>query len=408
MADVLKDFYEKAILFSEKLQLPSDFFEEALDTIKSNLGKDWINKQAQKSQHGTAFPFRVHPLADLITIAGGQQIVEFLELAVYLKKLKDLENFSDVIKNLKDENQYNHAFSQLGYAYRFKLLGAKLLKFEPQYDKYFGDMSFNYDNKNYMVECYRPEMVAEGSYKQLDFIVKDVFNTIKKNPKVVFIKLKRSINVEDRKRIKQLTINGIKSIESENKIEIKVEDDSAEITIKDIMHLEPSFYLPQVGANGLSVGFQNADISIAQSFLFKKDIPKYLLEEKKGDYKNIILIWISKSDRKEVFLMNKMDNYLNNIKRKMGHIPSASYDKMILIILIPSIIYKEGQYNLIISNMLKRIKISSKFTIILASRIWTFKNRYTYCGTLLCGSHDELLESTNNLESILDVMSCWK
>ena len=229
--------------------------------------------------------------------------------------------------------------------------------------------------------------------------------TIKKS---VFIKLKRTINIEDRKRIKQLIINCISSAEAENKLEIKAEDDSVKVAVKEIMNLDPSLYLPKVGKNGLSIGYQNSDISIAQAYIYKKDIPKYLLEEKKGEYKNIILIWTPNADKKEVFLMNKMDSYLKKIRRKMGHIPKASYGKMILILLIPPIIYKEKQHNYITSNILKRIKISSKFMIILTSRIWTFKNRYTYHGTLLCGSRDELPESISNLEVILDVLNCWK
>ena len=181
-----------------------------------------------------------------------------------------------------------------------------------------------------------------------------------------------------------------------------------EIIVKDISNIAPSFYLPKVGTGGLSVGYQSADISIAQKYLYRKDISQYLLGQKIGDYKNVILIWRAKSESIEDFLIKKINKYIKKVKRKIKHIPLEYYDKMVLIILVPSPIYKSKQFNFIISSMLNNIRIRSKLTFFIVSRVWTIKNRYTYFGTLLCGSKDEFLESINNLEIILDVLGCWK
>jgi hypothetical protein len=407
MKDALKTFYERALLFKDSYKLPSDFLKESLEIITKNFTEDWINEQIKKQQRGSAFPYKIHPIANLITIAGGQQLVKFLELAIYLKNLDKIENFLDVINNLKDEKQYDHAFTQLSYAYRFKLLGAKSLKFEPKYGERLGDISFTYDNNNYMTECYVPIMENEGSYKHLDFIIGNIFDAIKTTPKAIFIKLKKPIDVNDRKKIKQLILECIKSVEINKEQEKKIEDDLLEITVKDILKLDPDYYLPKPEIGGLYRGYQDADVSIAQKFIYKKDMEKYILGEKIGNYKNVILIWIPDAERKELFIIKRLRQYLKKVKGKIEHIPRNSYEKMILIISIPFVIYR-ANHVLLVNKMLKNIKINSKLTIMLTSRMWTNKNRYIYTGTLLCGSTDELPESINNLEAILDILSCWK
>jgi len=267
-------FNSNALKLMIDLDLTADFINESLSIIKNTFSESLIGDYINTKKRGTIIPYCKHPLGNLFQVAGENQIVELMELAVYLKKLFQIPNLDKVIENMKAEELYLHCFLQLSFAYRFKLLGAKKMKFEPSVSKgRLGDISFRLEGHDYMVDCYVPNINEIDSSHEIDYSLNSILNSIGEGNIVILLKLKKPVTVEIRKKIKKSIIEAV-SLIGKNKNKIKINNQFSNITIKSITRDQQRIYIPRMNKIGRTVFYENADWAVASSY-----VPKERLED---------------------------------------------------------------------------------------------------------------------------------
>ena len=130
---------------------------EAIATLTSSLGREWVVCRANTQQRGTPWPSRDHPVGQMVHVAGDNQVAEALELAHYLKSVASSPAFPTVVARIKarDKTQYRHTLLQLAFHHRCALLADRPPVLEPLVEGgRAADIRFHRLNRLYLAECY--------------------------------------------------------------------------------------------------------------------------------------------------------------------------------------------------------------------------------------------------------------
>src|SRR5690349_24675250 len=87
IGDPFEFFEEQAYALHRELALPTGFVPEALAIVKGAFGESWLRTQVETKTRAMPLPLNVHPLGGCFAVRGPSDIVEVLELAVYIKRL---------------------------------------------------------------------------------------------------------------------------------------------------------------------------------------------------------------------------------------------------------------------------------------------------------------------------------
>lgn len=91
----------------------------------------------------------------MILVPGETQVKAMFELGIYLRQLATVPKLLDVIRQLKNKDDFDSAFIQLAYGFRFLKIGATEIAFEPDIDNGGkADIIFKFSNQSYLAECF--------------------------------------------------------------------------------------------------------------------------------------------------------------------------------------------------------------------------------------------------------------
>ena len=158
-------FRLRALHFAREIGVDLGEVLEAVGIVTTAFGESWLNDAAENVSRGTALPFRRHPLGDLISIAGLNQVAEVVELAGYLRSVASDPRLSMIIDGIKA--QYHQSLLQLAFAAKVRAVGASDVALEP--DATGGRMSdivFTFQGERFRAECYRPTVKPDASYDE--------------------------------------------------------------------------------------------------------------------------------------------------------------------------------------------------------------------------------------------------
>ncbi len=164
--DPLDRFRRRALALARQMRFDPFLVNEAIATLTGSLGPEWVVCRADTKQRGTPWPFRDHPVGQMIHVAGESQVAAALELAHYLKTAAGSPSFATVVAQIKarDETQYRHTLLQLAFRYRFALLADEPPILEPLVEGgRVSDIQFHRLDRPYVVECYAPDTSAPES-----------------------------------------------------------------------------------------------------------------------------------------------------------------------------------------------------------------------------------------------------
>ena len=151
----LDRFRQRALGLASRMRFDPFLVNEAIGTLTCSLGAEWVASEADTRQRGTPWPFRDHPVGQMIHVAGESSVAEALELAHYLKTAASSQAFPTLIAQIKARAQYRPTLLQLAFHDRLALLADDLPILEPPTDGgRVADIQFRRLDQPYLVECY--------------------------------------------------------------------------------------------------------------------------------------------------------------------------------------------------------------------------------------------------------------
>ena len=176
----LDRFRQRAHARANRMRFDPFLVNEAIATLTCCLGTEWVVGEADTQQRGTPWPFRDHPLGQMIHVAGENQVAAALELAHYLKMAASSQAFRTLIAQIKarEKAQYRHTLLQLAFHGRFALLADRPPILEPRADGgRVADIQLHRLDRRYLVECYAPDAPAPAS-DQVHWLTVKTLNVI--------------------------------------------------------------------------------------------------------------------------------------------------------------------------------------------------------------------------------------
>ena len=178
IGDPFEFFVKQAYTLYRELSIPLDFAHEAIAIIKMAFGEEWLREKVRTKTRATALPLRTHPLGNYLAVSGPRDIVDILELAVYIRRLWNVPRLMDVLNSMKED--YGPGYMQLAYAYRLVRAGASNIQLEPEAEGgRKADIYFELSGVPYLVECYIPQVEHEDSSQELQYSVEPIFRAIR-------------------------------------------------------------------------------------------------------------------------------------------------------------------------------------------------------------------------------------
>lgn len=162
----LDRFRQRALALASRMRFDPFLVNETIATLTCSLGTEWVANEADTLQRGTPWPFREHPVGEMIHVAGERSVAEALELAHYLKTAASSQAFPTLIAGIKarDNAQYRHTLLQLAFHHRFALLADDPPILEPPTDGgRVADIQFRRLDRLYLVECYARRVSTSAS-----------------------------------------------------------------------------------------------------------------------------------------------------------------------------------------------------------------------------------------------------
>ena len=153
IGDPFEFWTDRAARAANRLSLGHISVPEAISIVRNALGEDWL-RTVSTLRSTAEVPFKPHRLGDCLTIAGDGEIVEIVELALYLRTLHDVPGLSEVFPVLRDD--YWTARQQLAFAFRFRTMGSEDLRFEPAVGTNRADLSFGLRDQHFTLESFYP------------------------------------------------------------------------------------------------------------------------------------------------------------------------------------------------------------------------------------------------------------
>jgi hypothetical protein len=131
---------------------------EILSVVQNAFGKEWLDEKVKEREKASAINSSRHPLARMILVPGETQVRAMFELGIYLKDLAMVPRLNDVIRQLKNKDDFENTLVQLAYGYRLLKIGAAEISFEPDVDDgRKADILFKFEGQKYLAECFKPD-----------------------------------------------------------------------------------------------------------------------------------------------------------------------------------------------------------------------------------------------------------
>jgi hypothetical protein len=160
---------------------------EILAVVQNAFGKEWLDEKIKEREKGTTLNSSRHPLAGMFLVPGETQIRAMFELGIYLKELALVPCLNDVMRQLKNKDDFENTLIQLAYGFRFSKIGATDLAFEPDVDDgRKADILFKFDGQQYLAECFRPDGSGDWYTELGENSQKRIFEHVQHVDKKVF------------------------------------------------------------------------------------------------------------------------------------------------------------------------------------------------------------------------------
>ncbi len=418
IGDPFEFFVKQAFVLHRRLSLPLDFVHEAIALIKVAFGEEWLREKTQTKTRATALPLSTHPLGNYFAVSGPSDIVNILELAIYIKKLANVPRIADVLKSMKED--YGPGYLQLAFAYRFMRAGALNIELEPEAAHgRKADISFELSGTSYLVECFTPLINDQNTSQELLYSVGPIFDAIRSagaRIERVCIRLKRPIIASDRKRIERATVNAIQELGDRQLIE--AHDEAAEISVEDISNMTVDADFPEPSRRPAG----DADWAICEEQVSKDQIQEVRLGKSVGMLKSRILVWRAIEEKRAVLLEERVEELVEKIDAKLAQTHREDDPRRIVVVSIPEALAEDydalhlAEYDSerLMNELHRRLmtKHDRVATLIFVMRVWTTKKRSQYRGFFLLGEEkytlpDDFVNKLQELEGEADTLQDW-
>ena len=391
--------------------LPIALLPETFATLRGAFGEDWLRKQAELRRRGTPFPFRVHPIGGLLSTGGREQILELVELALYIRDLVDIPSVDLVIKNMRDELQYDSSFLQLAWAFRLQRCGVSDLELEPPASGgRKADIRFAFDHVPYMVECYIPKIFPSDSIRELQYSSGAILDVIGNRRLRICIRLRRSISAKDRKRIENKIVSRLKKDACIGAIN----DDAASILVEKSKENEEAAEFSIPGQDPEMKLYQDADWTFCST-----KTAGTVEDIQAGDYQTTrigrIFIWRSPGEKAPRPIAQRLDELVDKISDKVTQARSPDHARRIVVMELADAIKQDSDTIGAMRELQARLisKHNNVAGFFLGKRVWTTSGRYQYRGYFVDGdqadrSYWNLQSAVNKFERDFDLSTEWK
>lgn len=234
---------------------------EALSIVKNAFGEAWLREQLSKTKIVMPHPQR-HPLVGWIQIPGKHQVCSVLEISNYLKAMCHVPNFLKVIEMMRSDRQFESAFNQLAFGYRFMSVGAQVIEFEPDTDGgRNSDILFKFHDQTFIAESFVSERREGLWYSDLLNVSADRarFEAEKKSKRItVFLTVRNELSwtPKARKDLEQhiaklidLAVPGKATSKKEEHFEVWVHDTTELSATEEKALFEKLYSLSTCGVN---------------------------------------------------------------------------------------------------------------------------------------------------------------
>lgn len=390
IGDPRDHWISQAHKLANRLRLPSALIDETRAIIESAFGSSWLSEvfNGLRNQHAL-IPQPTHPFDTLFGVAGECQVVELMELGIYLKHLANAPNLVDVINVMK--HHYSTGLLQLAFAYRFLRAAATNVELEPTTDRGKSDICFMFEDRPFLVECYVPSMLDKtNSLENLRKCARSVLSACDSvNVRLrVSIRLKRSISIKESKQLGARLANAVKELTSPHLL--RFDDEFASCDVKLIEPADDEADRPrQLNPREL----HEAPDAVINSYAVPvSDIEKVRLgEEPRRREQSRLVIWRPQAERIELSEDEYVEALEKRISDKFRQTKRKSDNPGRIVIAQLANFGDDEEKALNVSRKLQQTLIprhENISAVMLVQRSWVHGDRYQYRGIVL-GGRDE-------------------
>jgi hypothetical protein len=183
--DYAKQWTAKALAASSALRLDRELIRQTPNIVARCVGADWLATEGASDVKGAKLQEFIHPFGTLLRVVQPQSIVEFAELATYLKAANAWPGYAALGGLLRTD--YHGTMLQLAAAYRFFRAGATKIRLEPETPKGKADIAFDVDGESFIVECYQPRYEQKKVFAQGQILCQTLFKVFATKSAVIDI-----------------------------------------------------------------------------------------------------------------------------------------------------------------------------------------------------------------------------
>lgn len=372
---------------AKALNLPTEFIEEAREIVINAFGREWLESQFRSNRDGEVFVHPGHPIVKNFIIGGDNQLVEVIELAIYLKWLTKVKGLDQVVGILRDSGQFTTALLQIAYAYRFLKAGGTV-ELEPLIPKgRKSDIGIVLEGQHYLAECYVPNFGKKGIFAEiLEYSTKKFFRSAQHLGVKIRLLLKFNREPTPRERT-DLEIAGREAI-----IEASKHDESEKILKFVTIHVsvlpdgqqDPDYPEPcneQPSSVPSEADFVMSEIAVQPVDL---DAVKDGAPAKKERGSRILFRWPRQDDQQ---IEERVADLERRFDEKLLQTRSPGSGRILIAQVregVEMTAFDEQVARTLLEKLIRRHNAIS--AIILTARVWTTKSRHRYQGFLLHGS----------------------
>lgn len=412
----LRRAHENAV----RLNLPVDFLGEAIGILTGAVSQQWVREQATKHRKGGVL-HSGHPLIKAITVAGDNDLVSVVELAIYLKRLFTVDGLQEVIhSSLRAENKFDSALLQLAWAYRFHKIGAQV-RLEPAAARGQADIHLTWRDKEYMVECYIPseetdqdqiEDVLSFSLGKMTEVASNVGKVVR-----VLIRFFTYPDTPQRLALEKAAARLIRDVPQGGSVRALVT--CADVEIQEITGQFDDDFLEDGTLNENGRYSASADGCMARSLVSLErfmEPPGRSSPSLQRERESRVFWWLppleSQSPAERISeLSNRITEKLKQTRTEEGKA------KQIVIAQVPKGVgrWRNDRARMIARGVQQRLvsKHEGIAAIILTSRIWTTEYRFRYFSFILGGKEhneiaDEIYQKVIRIGFDFDLLHDWR
>jgi hypothetical protein len=154
--DPIGFWLRRAAARASVMRFAPDTLLETASIVVGAVSQEWLLREVQRDRPRKAAVFDEHPVAHAFSTDGDQHLALIVELAQYLRDLRERPGLNDVLLSLRDTRSFDSALLQLAYAWRLLRRGAQV-SFEPSvHGGRRGDIAAVWQAHPIIFECFVP------------------------------------------------------------------------------------------------------------------------------------------------------------------------------------------------------------------------------------------------------------